>query len=419
MKIVFLLVLDSLGIGSSKDSYKFNDEGSNTLGNIAKYCYNKRKKLNFFNKKLQIPLLTSLGLAKATKKSCGNFLKGFEKNQKIIGSYAYASEISTSKDTCSGHWEISGSPVFHKWKYFKNLKNSFPKNILKKISQKTGILNFLGNIHSSGTDILNLYGKQHIQTKYPILYTSSDSVFQVACHEHYFGLKELYSLCQEIRIILNQSKYNVCRVIARPFLGTDKNFFRTRNRKDYSLKPNSITIMEKFLKEKNGLVISIGKISDIFSGLGISKKILVYSIKDIFKSLKREVLSLKKKQKKNVFFFINFVDFDSMWGHRRDVNGYINELELFDKELLKFMTFLTQNDLLIITADHGCDPTWKGTDHTRENVPILLYNKFIKPRYLGHRKTFSDISQTIAKYFKMSKMDFGKKMILNFKKKIF
>ncbi|CAL4324665.1 Phosphopentomutase [Buchnera aphidicola (Chaitophorus populicola)] len=405
MKRVFLLVLDSLGIGSTKDSYKFHDLGANTLGNIFKYLY--KKKMNVLQENiLKIPVLTSLGLIHALKKSCGKFPKGCDKNSKIIGSYAYSSPISKGKDTCSGHWEIAGSPVLHEWEYFTSLNNSIPCSLLKKISQKTGIVNFLGNKHSSGIEIINFYGLEHIKTKYPIIYTSADSVIQIACHENYFGLKKLYSLCSKIRNVLNHSKYNICRVIARPFINVNKNFIRTRNRKDYSMKPAYNTILEKFLLEKNSYVISVGKIYDIFSGKGISKKISLYSIQDIFKFLNKELL-IKQKNNKNTIVFVNFIDFDSLYGHRRNVIGYAKELELFDKELYKFLNLMTNNDLLIITADHGCDPTWIGTDHTRENIPILLYKKFLKPRYLGHRKTFADISQTIAQYFGMSKMKFG------------
>jgi phosphopentomutase len=408
MKRVFLLVLDSLGIGSTQDSYKFDDKGSNTLGHIAEYCYNKQFQRSD-KKLLHIPFLTSLGIGKALEKSCGFFPLGLQKNINLIGSYAYCSEISTGKDTCSGHWEIAGSPVLKDWHYFKNIKNSFSERLLKKISNKTGINNFLGNMHSSGTEIIDLYGIEHIKTNFPIIYTSIDSVFQVACHEDYFGLNNLYNLCKNIRIVLDENNYNVCRVIARPFIGEKKSFVRTRNRKDFSKKPSYKTMMEHFLENTDGEVISIGKIFDIFSGIGISKSILRYSLDDIFLILENES---NKKFQKNKIFFVNFVDFDSLWGHRRDVLGYSKELEKFDKKLFEFFKKnISDEDLLIITADHGCDPTWKGNDHTRENVPVLLYNKFLKPKYLGHRKTFADIAQTILKYFNLSKINFGKSMI--------
>ncbi|CAL4323794.1 phosphopentomutase [Buchnera aphidicola] len=412
MKRVFVLVLDSLGIGYSKDSVKFGDYGSNTLGHIIECCYKNFANSYGRNGVLKIPNLVKLGIINALKKSSKNKIFGFNKESKIIGSYAYSKEISTSKDTSSGHWEMMGSPVLFKWTYFKSLKNSFPLDLLNKIQKKFLINGFLGNCHASGTDIINIYGKEHIKYNYPIIYTSSDSVFQIACHEKSFGLERLYDLCLLVRKILNKSKYKVTRVIARPFLNDQKNqFYRTRNRKDFSISPNEETVLEKLVKEKKGEVISIGKISDIFNNKGITKQVNVYELEKIFEALYKELKNYSEYRKKNIIVFANFVDFDSYWGHRRDVSGYAKELELFDIKIPKFLSLMKKNDLLIITSDHGCDPTWKGTDHTREHVPILIYKKNLIPKYLGYRKTFSDISQTISNYLGLSKMKFGKKII--------
>ncbi|XBC41215.1 MAG: phosphopentomutase [Buchnera aphidicola (Nurudea yanoniella)] len=407
MKRAFIVVLDSLGIGSTSDAHMFNDVGANTFGNIVKFCY--LGKANVGRKgPLNIPNLTSLGLVSAANESIGRKIFRVQNtNKSILGSYAYASEISSGKDTSSGHWEIAGVPVLYNWDYFKSKYNSFPKFILNKIVDKCNLSGFLGNCHSSGTSILESFGEEHIKTGKPIFYTSIDSVFQVACHEKYFGLEKLYEVCISIRKILNSEKINICRVIARPFIGGDKlSFKRTGNRKDFSVKPHDITIMDKLIKEKSGKVISIGKISDIYAGEGITKQVHSVGLKQLFHSTLCEI----KKSQHNTIVFVNFVDFDSLWGHRRDVSGYARGLEWFDFHLPKLLKLIQKDDVLIITADHGCDPTWVGTDHTRENIPILFYWPTIKPKFLGHRNTFSDIAQTLAKYFDLSPMRFGKSM---------
>ncbi|WP_343155119.1 phosphopentomutase [Buchnera aphidicola (Kurisakia onigurumii)] len=408
MKKVIILILDSFGIGSTEDSYKFSDHGSNTFGHISQFChmqylYGKRNKLH-------IPNLISLGLGLSYKYIHSEFPTGINNcNKNIIGSYGYASEISSGKDTISGHWEIAGVPVLFNWDYFKSTENSFPKVLLEKILFSAKIKGILGNCHSSGTEILEYLGEKHIKTKYPIFYTSSDSVFQIACHEHIFGLKNLYELCYLVRKILDENNYKIARVIARPFIGYEKrNFIRTNNRKDFSIPPSDITVMEKLITERQGSVISVGKIFDIYSGVGITKKIQAYGSKNLFSS----TISAIKSCNKDSIILTNFVDFDSVWGHRRDVLGYANELEKFDEMLPNLLKLITKQDLLIITADHGCDPTWIGTDHTREYIPILIYKKNNLPIFIGHRKTFADISQTIAKYFCLSKMNYGKEIII-------
>ncbi|CAL4043543.1 Phosphopentomutase [Buchnera aphidicola (Phyllaphis fagi)] len=408
MKRVFILVLDSFGIGYSEDANKFHDVGADTFGHIAEYCYFGKANYNRFSS-LYIPNLMSLGLGQVYKNITGYLPYGIAKPLNVIGSYGYASEISSAKDTSSGHWEIAGVPVLFEWDYFHNIKNSFPDNLLQKISCAHGLTGILGNCHASGTDILNDFGSLHITTKKPIIYTSSDSVLQVACHEKYFGLTNLYELCQKIRYILDKYNYNITRVIARPFIGEKKfHFIRTNNRRDFSKLPPGKTVIQKLIEEKEGDVIGIGKTSDIFGHIGITKKIYTSGLQD---SINSTIDEINRISQKNTIVFSNFVEFDSLWGHRRDVSGYALGLEYFDLRLLEILNGLKIEDILIITADHGCDPTWKGTDHTREYVPILLYNKLFPVQYFGHRKTFSDIAQTISKYFSLSSMNYGSSIL--------
>ncbi|WP_343128157.1 phosphopentomutase [Buchnera aphidicola (Takecallis taiwana)] len=403
MKRVFILVLDSFGVGYSCDAKKFNDIGANTFGHISEYCYFGKANDNRFGT-LNIPNLMSLGLGKIYYQITGNLPLGILQPVNVISNYGFASEISTAKDTSSGHWEIAGVPVLFHWDYFVNKNNSFPEYILNQIILEFNLPGILGNCQASGVDILKDFGELHIHTKKPIFYTSSDSVFQVACHEKYFGLNNLYDLCIGIRAILNKYNLNITRVIARPFVGENAcDFVRTGNRKDFSKPPHQKTILQKLIEEKNGHVIALGKIADIFDNLGITKSIHAVGLTELINNTIQQI----KSAVHNTIVFVNFVDFDSIWGHRRDVSGYASGLEFFDQQLPKILHALYDEDLLIITADHGCDPTWPGTDHTREFIPIILYNKFMKNNYFGHRKTFSDIAQTIAKYFLLSSMQYG------------
>ncbi|HMI76833.1 MAG TPA: phosphopentomutase [Buchnera sp. (in: enterobacteria)] len=407
MRRAIILVLDSFAIGSSDDAYKFGDQGSDTFGHIVEACY---QGLANINRKgfLKIPNLISLGLGEAARQSTGKLLPGLEITSNLIGSYAYASEISSGKDTSSGHWEIAGVPVLFDWDYFTNQTNSFPEILLEEIKKQTYIKTFLGNCHASGTNILDIYGLEHIKTKKPIFYTSQDSVFQIACHENIFGLQNLYDLSKIVRKILNKKKYNIARVISRPFLGNHPGkFIRTGNRRDWSIKPTSLTVLQKLINEKQGSVVSIGKVSDIYAGMGITDSYKATGLKDLCNITINKIQSARN----NTIIFTNFIDFDSLWGHRRNVSGYACGLEYFDSRLPEILELITQDDLLILTADHGCDPTWIGTDHTRENVPILIYRKNIAPQYLGHRKTFADIAQTLSKYFNLSSMNYGENML--------
>ena len=407
MKRVFIMVLDSFGIGASKDAEKFGDTGSDTLGHIAKACFNGEADQGRKGP-LHLPNLTALGLGKAAEASTGTFPPGLDPNAKIIGAYAYASELSSGKDTPSGHWEIAGVPVLFDWGYFSDTENSFPQELLDKLVERADLPGYLGNCHSSGTVILDKLGEEHMKTGKPIFYTSADSVFQIACHEETFGLQRLYDLCEIAREELDKGDYNIGRVIARPFVG-DKagNFQRTGNRHDLAVEPPSPTILKKLVEEKQGEVISVGKIADIYAHVGITKKVKATGLDALFDATVKEMAEAPD----NSIVFTNFVDFDSTWGHRRDVAGYAGGLELFDRRLPELMALVKEGDILILIADHGCDPTWHGTDHTREHIPVLIYGPGVKPGFLGYRETFADIGQTVAKYFGLSDMEYGKSML--------
>ncbi|MGP4123445.1 MAG: phosphopentomutase [Sodalis sp. (in: enterobacteria)] len=407
MQRVFIMVLDSFGIGAAADADKFGDCGSDTLGHIAERC--ERGEANHGrNGPLKLPHLTRLGLAKAAEQSTGHFSPGLDKQAEIIGAYAYASEISSGKDTPSGHWEIAGVPVLFDWGHFPETENSFPLALLEALVARAGLQGFLGNCHASGTVILDQLGEEHMRTGKPIFYTSADSVFQIACHEETFGLQHLYTLCEIAREILTDGGYNIGRVIARPFVGAKAGQFeRTGNRHDLAVPPPSATILQKLVEEKGGIVVSIGKIADIYAQVGISKEVKATGLDALFDATMREIDAAKD----NTIVFTNFVDFDSAYGHRRNVAGYAAALELFDCRLPELISRVKEDDLLILTADHGCDPTWHGTDHTREHVPVLIYGPKVNPGFYGHRRTFADIGQTVARYFSLSPMDYGKAII--------
>lgn len=411
-KRVFILVLDSFGIGHAPDAEKFGDVGANTLGHIAKWCAEHRKK-DGKPHLLTLPHLSQLGLGVAAQEASGEFPIGLDEKAPLIGSYGYASELSSGKDTPSGHWEIAGVPVLFDWGYFSEHKNSFPPELLENIVKKANLSGYLGNCHSSGTVILDELGEEHMKTGKPIFYTSADSVFQIAAHEETYGLENLYALCEIARKELTEGGYNIGRVIARPFVG-DKpgSFARTGNRHDYAVKPPAMTVLEKLVEEKNGTVVSIGKIADIYAHVGITHKVKANGIADLFEAT---LAQGQAHQNDNTIIFTNFVNFDSDYGHRRDIGGYASALEQFDQRLPELLSTLKEEDMVIFTADHGCDPTWEGTDHTREFIPVLVYSPSIPSQNLGHRKTFADIGQTIATYFDLTPMEYGESLF-QFKK---
>ena len=375
MSRVFLFVLDSVGIGGAPDAEKFGDSGASTFGHIAEKV------------PLHVPNMASLGLGHATELASGKNPLG---PTDIIGQWGCAEEISHGKDTPSGHWEIAGVPVLFDWGYFPQTIPTFPQSLIDEIIARGNLPGFLGNKHASGTDIIAELGEDHMRSGKPIIYTSADSVIQIAAHEHSFGLERLYDICKIAREL--SYKLNIGRVIARPFIGADaKNFTRTGNRKDYTVLPPSPTLLDILTKAFRD-IITIGKIGDIYAHSGTGREVKASGNAALFDATLNEMPNLKD----GGLLMTNFVDFDSLYGHRRDVAGYAAALEYFDRRLPEAMKLLRDGDLLIITADHGNDPTWKGTDHTRECIPILVFTKAIKPGSVGRRRTFADIGQTIA-----------------------
>ncbi|MFA0440461.1 phosphopentomutase [Vibrio sp. 10N.286.49.C2] len=406
MKRAFILVLDSFGIGAAGDAEKFGDVGSDTMGHIAEHCASGLADNEHRQGPLTIPNLSKLGFAMAHKESTGRLAAGLSDEVEIIGAYGHAAELSSGKDTPSGHWEIAGVPVLFDWGYFSDKDNAFPKVLTDRILERAGLSGFLGNCHASGTQVLDDLGEEHMKTGLPIFYTSADSVFQIACHEETFGLDRLLELCQIAREEL--ADYNIGRVIARPFIGAGKGQFeRTGNRRDLSVEPPAATILQKLVEEKQGQVHSIGKISDIYAGCGITQKTKATGIPALFDATKEAI----KVAGDNTIVFTNFVDFDSAYGHRRDVAGYAAALEYFDSRINEVIALMEDDDVMILTADHGCDPTWPGSDHTREHIPVIVYGKKVPAGSLGLRDTFADIGQSLATYFGTSDMDYGKSFL--------
>ena len=400
MSRAVILLLDSFGIGCLPDAAKFGDTGANTLRNIALHCQNVR------HSNLKLPNLAKLGLNEAAKNCTGQSVPGLE-NYSILPNvlYGFAAEKSLGKDTTSGHWEIMGAPVLFEWGYFPKTCPSFPKELTAAFIKAANIPGILGDKHASGTDIINEYGDEHVKTGKPIVYTSADSVFQIAYHEGANGgLERLYEICKIAREILEP--YNIARVIARPFIGKDGKYERTEHRHDYSLAPQTPTLLDK-LVANNDTVIGVGKIPDIFAHQGISKAVEAHGHTELFDKTMEEIKTAPDRS----LIFTNFVDFDMKFGHRRDVLGYANALEEFDKRLPEINNYLKPDDIVIITADHGCDPTYKGSDHTREYIPVLVFGNKIQGGSIVKRETFSDIGQSLATYFGIPPLAYGKSFL--------
>ena len=394
MARAIIMVIDSFGIGYSPDAADFGDVGANTLANLARAYYKDS------GKEIALPNLSAMGLIKACEQA-SNQTFPYQGKTPSKGAYGFAQEISTGKDTPSGHWEMAGVPVLFDWGYFTDKKNSFPTALIDNINRETGFEGMLGNCHASGTEILTRLGEEHIKTGLPICYTSADSVFQIAAHEEHFGLDNLYKYCETVRELL--SDLNIGRVIARPFVGDNAtNFARTGNRRDYSVLPPAPTVLDK-ISQSGTHVVSVGKIADIFAHQGIDEKTKATGLNALFDATLQHI----KTAQDNSLIFTNLVNFDQDFGHRRDAVGYAKELEALDVRIPELLQALSDDDLLILTADHGCDPTWPGTEHTREYVPIIAYHPQITSVNLGNRKTFADIGQTIAELFKVDAMDYG------------
>lgn len=389
-----ILVLDSFGIGSAPDAERFGDLGANTMASVAS-AFAKAK-----GRQLALPNLAKLGLVRAAKAASEQAILVEDASQ-VSGAYGYAAELSSGKDTPSGHWEIAGVPVLFDWGYFHQKTDSFPAELLDKLCAETGVPGILGNCHASGTDILQKLGDEHIKTGKPICYTSADSVFQVAAHEEHFGLQRLLDFCQVARRLLDE--YNIGRVIARPFLGdSPDNYARTGNRRDYSVLPPAPTVLDK-LTQAGGEVISIGKIADIYAHQGISKEVKATGLAALVDTTLQQMALVGA----NSLVFTNLVDFDQNYGHRRDPIGYGEALEYFDSRLPELIDALDDDTWLLLTADHGCDPTWPGTEHTREFIPVLCYRRGIAEVDLGMRHSFADIGQTLTDLFSLEAMSYG------------
>jgi len=388
-KRIFVIVMDSVGIGEAPDAEKFGDAGSHTLRHIA-------EKMNG----LHVPALSKLGLSHIDS------IPGVPKVERPLAYWTKMQEDSNGKDTMTGHWEIMGLRIDVPFKVFSE---GFPYELINELEERTG-RKVIGNKPASGTAILDELGQEHMNTGALIVYTSADSVIQIAAHEEVIPLEELYQICEIAREITLREEYMLGRVIARPFLGQPGNFKRTSNRHDYALKPYGRTVMNE-LKDAGFDVLAIGKISDIYDGEGVTKSFRTVSNMDgmdkLMETLHTDFTGLS---------FLNLVDFDALYGHRRDPIGYGKALEEFDDRLHEVLAELCEDDLLIITADHGNDPIHAGTDHTREYVPLLLYSKsFNRQGELPISRTFSDIGATVADNFVVTMPQFGKSLLQELK----
>lgn len=378
-KRIHLLVMDSVGIGEAPDAKDFNDEGSNTLGHIAEEAG------------LSIPNLQALGLGNIAP------VKGVDPVENTNGYYTKLEEVSVGKDTMTGHWELTGLNIQTPFRVFPD---GFPDELIEKIETHTG-RKIVANRPASGTEIIDEYGEHQMETGDLIVYTSADPVLQIAAHEDIIPLEELYSICEYVRELTKEEPYMIGRIIARPYVGEPGNFKRTSNRHDYALDPFGDTVLD-FLKEDGKDVIAVGKINDIFNGQGITDSVRTRSNMDGVDKL----LEVMKKDF-NGLSFTNLVDFDALFGHRRDVVGYKEALEEFDARIPELLDALEEDDLLLITADHGNDPTQPGTDHTREYVPLLVTGPKLKEYKELPQGYFADISATIAENFGVQDTGFG------------
>ena len=392
-KRIFTIVIDSLGVGAMPDAADFGDAGTDTLGHISEY-----------RDKFVIPNLQKLGLANLHQ------LKQVAPVDNPLGYYTYLYEASNGKDTMTGHWEMMGLHITKPFKTFT--EHGFPKELIDELSKRTGHV-IIGNKSASGTAILDELGEEEIATGHMIVYTSADSVLQICGNEDTFGLDELYRCCEIARELTMKDEWKVGRVIARPYVGRKKGEFkRTANRHDYALKPYGQTALNA-LKDAGYSVISVGKIYDIFDGEGLTEsnrsKSSVHGMEQTIEIAKKDFTGL---------CYVNLVDFDALWGHRRNVEGYGKEIEKFDKNLGVLLEEMRENDLLILTADHGNDPTWTGTDHTREQVPLLVYSPSLKEGgKLPETDTFGVIGATVADNFevKMPEGTIGTSILEQFK----
>lgn len=386
MARAFLLILDSFGIGGAPDAASFGDEGANTLGHICDHV------------KLHVPHMASLGLGQAAELSTS---RNPLPHAPLIGQYGVAREVSRGKDTITGHWEMAGVPLQFDWGYFPHTIPALPQELIDGIVARCRLPGLLALCHASGTQVIEDFGEEHIRTGKPIAYTSADSVLQIAAHEEHFGLERLYEVCRVARELTDPM--NIGRIIARPFVGETKGHFaRTGHRKDFAVTPPAPTLLD-VLSQAGRDVISVGKIGDIFAHSGTGREIKVSGNRAYLETTLANMDGLGE----GGLLMTNFVDFDTEFGHRRDVQGYAGALEAFDAELPRILAKLRDGDLLVLTADHGNDPTWKGTDHTREQVPVMTYMRGMDAGSFGLRQSFADIGQTIARHLHVGPLGAG------------
>ena len=377
MTRAFIFLMDGFGLGFAPDAASFGDEGAATFLHVAQQA------------KPNIPTLASMGLGLAQK-----LLAGVDplNAANVIASWGAATEVSRGKDTITGHWEIAGVPLDKNWGYFPQTIPAFPKDFMDELVKRCNLPGLLCMGHASGTQVIEEFGEEHVKTGKPIVYTSADSVIQIAAHEEHFGLQKLYDVCAVAREL--SYSLNIGRVIARPFIGeTSKTFHRTGHRKDYAVLPPHPTLLDVLSKAGRD-VVSIGKIGDIYAHRGTGREIKVSGLDTLMSITFQEI----PKVEDGGFLMVNFVDFDTEYGHRRDIKGYAGALEVFDRWLATALPLFKPGDLLVTTADHGNDPSFKGTDHTRERIPVLAYQPGAAPLSLGIRSTFADIGQSIAKH---------------------
>jgi phosphopentomutase len=390
MSRAFILVLDSLGVGGAPDAAAFGDEGADTLGHIAQRCsLGDADRSGVRTGSLRVPNMALLGVGEACRTATGHAPDGLEISRWTRGYAGSAAEVSTGKDSQSGHWEIAGTPVEFEWGYFPRTQPCFPPELIAALCERGGLDGILGDRHASGTQIIDELGAEHIRTGKPICYTSADSVFQIAAHEQHFGLQRLYELCQIARQLCDPLR--IGRVIARPFVGDIGSFTRTTHRRDYGVAPPPATLLRRAAAAGRE-VVSVGKIGDLFCHDATGRELKGADNEAVFD----RTIEAARRLGDGGLLLANFVDFDTMYGHRRDTVGYATALEAFDARLPEFFETLRADDLAVITGDHGCDPTWGGSDHTRECIPVLAFGPHLVCHSLGRRDSFADIGATLS-----------------------
>lgn len=415
MSRAFIIVLDSLGVGGAPDAGNFGDAGADTLGHIAQRCANgDADRSGVRHGPLRLPNLAALGLGECCRAATGLAAPGLEVTAWRHGHAGAAAEISTGKDSQSGHWEIAGTPVQFEWGYFPRAEPCFPRWLTDRLCELGGFDGVLGNKHASGTRIIDELGDEHSRTGWPICYTSADSVFQIAAHEQHFGLQRLYRTCEIARTLLDEMR--VGRVIARPFVTTARGYQRTANRHDYGVPPPVPTLLDR-ARDDGRTVISVGKIGDLFCHQATGRELKGKDNDGVFD----QAVAATRRLDQGGLMLVNLVDFDTLYGHRRDVAGYAAALEAFDSRLPEFLQQLVDGDLVILTGDHGCDPTWSGSDHTRECVPVLAFGPSLEryrdsatrqaQRSLGRLGSFADMGASVAAHLELPRGSHGQSFL--------